>query len=292
MNILLTGASGLIGSALAPALARQGHQVTALRRQADGPGPHWNPPNGALSLEGAAPWDAVIHLAGETIAQRWTPSARIRIRASRVDATRKLSEALSHLPQPPRVMICASAIGYYGDRGEAWLDETSASGTGFLAEICRDWEDATKPLAACGTRVVNLRLGLVLTPKGGALAKMLPFFNWCLGGCIGSGRQYWSWITLADLLQVFSQALNREDLRGPVNAVSPGAVTNAEFTQALAAALQRPAFLPMPSLVVRLALGKMGVETMLASTRVMPEKLIRTEFPFEHPELSEAAFQV
>jgi uncharacterized protein (TIGR01777 family) len=291
MNILVTGASGFIGSALTARLKQSGHRVVPLRRAATiggETGPTWNPDAGEARLESAGPLDAVVHLAGENIAQRWTAEAKRRIRASRVDATRLLCEALARLPQPPRVLVCASAIGFYGDRGDEILDEQSGPGRGFLPEVCQAWEAAADAARQCGIRVVHLRLGIVLARHGGALAKMLPVFRLGLGGRLGSGRQFWSWIALEDLLRVIEFALAEGNLSGPVNAVSPAPVTNAEFTRALARALRRPAWLPMPAGVVKLVFGEMGCETLLAGARVRPARLLESGFAFRFSELDAA----
>ncbi len=293
MNILVTGASGFIGRAVVSRLTQNGHRVLPLRRASAGgeAGPTWNPEIGQIRLDPAGPIDAVIHLAGESIAQRWTPAARARIRSSRVDATRLLSGALARLSQPPRVLVCASATGYYGNRSDEVLYEGSPAGTGFLPEVCRAWEAAAEPARQHGIRVVHLRLGIVLARHGGALAKMLPVFRIGLGGRLGSGRQYWSWISLEDLLRVVELALQEDDcLSGAVNAVSPAAATNADFTRGLARALRCPVSLPMPAFAVGLIFGDMGREALLASARVQPAHLLEGGFVFRFPEL-DATFQ-
>jgi uncharacterized protein (TIGR01777 family) len=294
MNILLTGASGFIGSALISRLSKNGHGVVPLQRTpatGDEAGPHWNPAAGQIHLESAGALDAVVHLAGENIAQRWTPAAKTRIRASRVDATRLLCDALARLPQPPKVLVCASATGFYGDRGEVMLDEKSAPGTGFLPEVCQAWEAAADAARQRSIRVVHLRLGIVLARHGGALAKMLPVFRFGLGGRLGTGRQYWSWITLEDLLRVLELALQEDRLSGAVNAVSPEPVTNEDFNRTLARVLRRPAFLPVPACAVKLLFGEMGREALLASALVRPVRLLESGFEFRFPKLDAALKQ-
>jgi len=293
MNVLVTGASGFIGTALISRLTKNGHHVVPLRRVpavGSEAGPTWNPQAGQIDLEPAGGLDAVVHLAGENIARRWTAATKRRIRASRVDATRLLCEALARLPQPPQVLVCASATGFYGDRGDEVLDETNAAGTGFLAEVCQAWEGAAEPARQCGIRVVHLRFGIVLAGYDGALVKMLPAFRLGLGGRLGTGRQYWSWISLEDLLRVVELALRDDRLRGAVNAVTPKPETNADFTRALARALRRPAFLPVPAFAVNLLFGDMGREALLASARVRPARLLESGFEYRFPQL-DAAFE-
>ena len=290
MNILVTGATGFIGAALVSRLAEGGHRVRRLRRGPRGGDgePTWNPETGQVHLDDALPIDAVIHLAGESIAQRWTPAAKARIRSSRVEATLLLSKALARLSQPPRVMVCASATGFYGDRAGEVLDEQSQPGVGFLAETCRAWEAASDPARQSGVRVVNLRLGIVLARHAGALAKMLPAFRLGLGGRLGSGGQYWSWIALDDLMRVVELALLDDRMNGPVNAVAPQSPTNREFTASLSRALHRPAFLPMPALFARALFGEMAREALLASAQVRPKRLLESGFTFLFPELDAA----
>ena len=290
MNILVTGSTGFIGGALVSRLAEGGHRVMRLRREPTGGdvGPTWNPETGQVHLNDALPLDALVHLAGESIAQRWTPAVKARIRSSRVEATRLLSEALARLPQPPRVMVCASATGFYGDRAGEVLDEQSQPGFGFLAETCRAWEAAADPARLSGVRVVTLRLGIVLARHGGALAKMLPVFRLGLGGRLGSGGQYWSWIALDDLMRVVELALLDDRMNGPVNAVAPQSPTNKEFTASLSRALHRPAFLPVPALFAHALFGEMGREALLASARVRPARLGEAGFTFLFPELDAA----
>ncbi len=290
MNILISGASGLVGSALVPFLTTGGHSVVKLARQPaqGGAAATWNPETGQIDLGRAGSIDAVVHLAGETVAQRWTPDAKRRIRESRIVGTHLLAETLARLPDPPKTMVCASATGYYGDRGDEWLDESSSSGAGFLAEVVRNWEAAAAPAIAGGIRVVHLRFGIVLAGNGGALAKMLPAFRLGLGGCIADGRAFWSWIALDDALGAILHALTTESLSGVVNAVSPDSVTNKEFTRTLGRVLRRPTLVPVPRLGIRMLFGEMGREALLSSFRVKPRKLLESGFKHSHPELEPA----
>ena len=291
MNVLLTGSSGLIGSALAPALSGDGHRVRRLRRAASAAADatSWNPADGAFVAGALDGIDAVVHLAGENIAGgRWTAARKARIRDSRVDGTRRLCEALAALDTPPRVLVAASAIGFYGDRGDALLDESAAPGTGFLPEVSRSWETAAAPARDAGIRVVHLRIGIVLSPAGGALAQMLLPFKLGVGGVLGSGDQYMSWIALDDVVGVVRHALADESLSGPVNTVAPQAVTNREFTRTLGQVLRRPTILPAPAFALRIALGEMADALLLASTRVDPAALRATTFEFRHPQLDGA----
>jgi hypothetical protein len=293
MRVLLTGSSGLVGSALVAVLTAAGHEVVRLVRPAafatvEASLATWNPATGEIDLSRAGSLDAVVHLAGEPIARRWTPEVKKRVRSSRVDGTRLLAEALARLPVPPKVLICASATGFYGDRGDEWLDEQSACGGGFLAEVCQEWEAAASPARERGLRVAHLRIGLALTPKGGALAKMLPAFRLGFGGKLGDGGAYWSWITVDDLLSLIQRALTDEAMHGPVNAVTPHPVTNAEFTQTLGRVLRRPAILPVPRFALEAFFGEMGREALLASFRVKPAKLMDAGFKFRFAELEPA----
>jgi uncharacterized protein (TIGR01777 family) len=290
-RLALTGAGGLIGSALAPFLTTQGHAVVRMVR--GGPvapdAVSWDPERGLIDPAPLEGLDAVIHLAGENIAAgRWTSARKAAIRSSRVEATRRLCEGLAGLRRPPAVLLCASATGAYGARGDERLTETSPRGTGFLAEVCEGWEAATALATQAGIRVVQLRFGLILTPAGGALARMLLPFRLGLGGRIGSGRQYWSWIALDDVLGAARHALASEALRGPVNVVAPAPVTNAEFTQTLARVLRRPALLPVPAAGVRLVLGEMADALLLAGARVAPDRLLDTGYRFRFPDLEGA----
>lgn len=292
MKILLTGASGLIGSALAPFLTTGGHEVVRLVRNGGRRKPGtvaWSPEAGTIDAAGLDGLDAVVHLAGENISGgRWTAARKARIHASRVEGTRLLAETLARLARPPQTLIAASAIGYYGHRHADVVDEDSAPGAGFLADVCREWEAATAPAAAAGIRVVTLRLGVVLSGAGGMLATVRTPFSLGLGGRIGSGEQYLSWVAIDDVLGIVLHALTTPSLSGPVNAVSPHPVTNRVFTATLAEVLGRPALLPVPAAAVRLLFGEMGEELLLASTRVEPQRLLAAEFPFAYPVLEDA----
>jgi uncharacterized protein (TIGR01777 family) len=246
----------------------------------------WNPAQGTIDISGLEGFDAVVHLAGENIASgRWTAARKQRILESRVNGTRLLSGSLAKLQRSPRVLVSSSAIGYYGDRGNAMLTEESAPGSGFLSDVCRSWESATEAASTSGIRVVHVRTGVVLSTGGGALAKMLPPFRMGVGGKIGSGNQYMSWISLHDLCRVYAYAIQTESLRGAVNGVAPSPVTNAEFTKALGASLHRPVLLPMPAFAARLAFGEMADALLLASARVVPKLLENAGFVFEDREI-------
>ncbi len=296
MKIIVTGASGLIGSALVSALLAQAHQVTTLVRreskrhtQTDVDAVPWHPATGEVDAARLVGHDAAVHLAGESIAEgRWTDEKKERIRASRIKSTRLLAETLAQLPTRPATFVCASAIGYYGDRGAEVLTETSAPGADFLAHVCREWEAATEPARAAGIRTVNLRFGVVLSGAGGALAKMLTPFKLGVGGRVGSGQQYMSWIALDDAVGAIEHALTHERVAGPVNVVAPLPVTNAEFTKALGHALGRPTLFPVPAFGLRLALGEMADALLLASARVEPAQLTATGYQFKYPQLDNA----
>ena len=289
MKILVSGSTGFIGSALVPFLTSDGHSVVQLLRKpvaTVNPTLTWDPAAGRLDAAAFEGFDAVVHLAGESIASgRWTAAKKERIRSSRVDATRLLCNALARLGRPPKALICASAIGYYGDRGDEVLREESAPGRDFLAGVCRDWEAACEPAARKGIRVVNLRFGVVLGRGGGALARMLPPFRLGLGGRIGSGRQYMSWIALDDAVGAVQHALATGALRGPANAVAPRAVTNQEFTRTLGRTLGRPTLFPMPAFAARLAFGEMADALLLGSARVEPARLLASGYRFRHGDL-------
>ncbi len=252
----------------------------------------WDPAMGVLDPTALEGFDAVVHLAGENISGRWTAKKKAEIRESRIQSTRLLSEELARLSRPPRVLVSASAVGYYGNRGDESLDESSGSGNDFLAEVCRDWEAATGPAAGKGIRVVCLRFGLVLSPKGGALARMLVPFKFGLGGPIGGGMQFMSWIALDDVTRIVEFALAEPALRGSVNAVAPNAVTNREFTKALGRALHRPTFFPLPAFAVKLLFGEMGETLLLMSQRVQPARLLEGGFSFQFPRLDSALLSV
>jgi uncharacterized protein (TIGR01777 family) len=292
MRVLVSGSRGLIGSALVPFLAAEGHTVTRLVRGPARPGGSeipWGPKQGKLdpgTLEGH---DGVVHLAGENLASgRWTPQRKAELAGSRVKGTRLLAETLAGLAHPPRVMVCASAVGYYGDRGDEILNEESPAGSGFLPDLCREWEAASAPAAQKRIRVVRLRFGVVLSPVGGALKKMLLPFRFGVGGKLGSGRQYMSWIVLDDVLAVIQRVLTDDTLAGPVNAVTPSPVTNQDFTKTLGRVLMRPTIFPVPAFALRTIFGAMADETLLASNRVQPAKLLAAGFAFSHPGLEGA----
>jgi len=297
-TVAVTGSRGLVGSALAPALAAAGHRVLRLvRGAAAAPAApavgarvaRWDPESGALDSSALAGVDAVVHLAGESVAGgRWTEAKKRRIRSSRVDGTRGLAASLARLERPPRVLVSASAVGYYGDRGAELLREGSAPGTGFLAEVCQEWETATEPAARARIRVVRLRIGMVVSRRGGALAAMLTPFRLGAGGPVGGGTQWVSWIAIDDLVGAILHALDTASLAGAVNAVAPEPVQNRELARTLGRVLGRPALLPLPAFAARLLLGQMADELLLASARVEPARLQATGFAFRHPTLEDA----
>ena len=292
MRVAVSGSTGLVGSEVVTVLSAEGHEVVRLVRHAPAPGEktvRWDPEAGVIDAGGLEGCDAVVHLAGENVgAGRWTAARKAAIRDSRVKGTRLLCDALAGLARPPKTLVCASAVGYYGDRGEEVLTEESPPGAGFLPGVCREWEAASAAAAREGIRVVALRIGMVLSPKGGALARMLPLFRAGLGGVLGSGKQYVSWVALDDLTGIVLHALSREELRGPVNAVTPRPVTNRELTEALGKVLSRPTLLPVPSFALRLAVGEMADPLLLASARVAPRRLEETGYRFRFPELRAA----
>jgi uncharacterized protein len=291
MKILITGSNGLVGSSLVPFLTSGGHQVVRLvRRAARSPDEaQWDPDSGLVDLEVCESAEALIHLAGASIAEgRWSTARKQLIRSSRVDATQRLCESLSRLREPPKAFVSASAIGVYGDQGAAVLDEQSPPGAGFLADVVRDWEDASSVARLAGLRVVNLRFGVILDPRGGALKKMLLPFKLGAGGRLGSGQQYMSWVALDDVLAAILHALKSTNLSGALNVVSPQAVTNATYTRALGKALRRPTLFPVPGIAARLAFGEMANELLLSSQRVAPKQLLDSGFEFAWPEINQA----
>ena len=290
-TIAISGASGLVGSVLTQRISARGGQVRPLVRgnAVSKEGIPWQPgqPVRPEDWEGV---DALVHLAGENIASgRWNSARKERLWTSRVEATRALCEGIASAPQRPKVLVCASAIGLYGDRGNETLNESSTPGTGFLAELSQAWEQACEPATAVGVRVVHARFGIILSKEGGALAKMLTPFRLGLGGRVGSGQQFWSWISLADAVRAIEFALERDEVRGPINVVGPAPCTNQEFTRALGQALGRPTIAPLPAFAAKLALGKeMAEGLLLASARVEPRVLLESGFAFEHPDLASA----
>ena len=291
MNILVTGATGLIGTALISLLTQNKNRVIRLVRKTQlAPGEiGWDPYAQTLDIEPLEGLDAVVHLAGENIADgRWTAGKKLRIRESRIQGTRFLAQSLASLFDPPKVLVSVSAIGYYGDRGEELLDEESDPGKGFLADVCREWEAATAPAVIRGIRVVHPRLGIVLSTAGGALARMLPPFRLGIGGRIGSGRQYMSWITIEDLVGVLDYAIHNGSLHGPVNAVSPNPLTNQDFSIMLGRVLSKPSFLALPAFAARIAFGEMADALLLASARVLPTRLKESGYIFQFPEVEGA----
>ncbi len=281
MKIAVTGSSGLVGSALASSLIDSGHDVVRLKRPTQ-----WDPDTGTADPSAFLGVNAIIHLAGENISSgRWTAARKQRIRDSRVKGTNLIAETIARMDAPPQVLVSASAIGYYGDRGDELLREESPPGTGFLADVCREWEAATNAATRKGIRVVHLRTGIALSPKGGALAKMLVPFKLGIGGKIGAGNQYWSWVSLNDVCAAIIHCLQASGVHGAVNVVSPSPVTNIEFTKTLGRVLGRPTISPMPAFAARLALGEMADALLLASARVEPAKLVASRFAFKDREL-------
>lgn len=291
MKVLFSGSHGLVGTALIKSLEVQGHEIFRLVRQL----PHseseieWNPDRYSIAISRLEGFDAVVHLAGESIAEgRWTEEKKRRIRDSRVKGTKLLSDAVANLERPPKSLICASAIGYYGDRGDELLTEESAPGNDFLAGVCVEWEKATELAAEKGIRVVNTRFGIILSKDGGALAKMLTPFRLGIGGRVGSGKQWMSWIVLDDAVGAIEFALANESLRGPVNFVAPNPVRNSEFTKTLGKVLSRPTLFPIPEFGVRLAFGEMADALLLSSQRVEPQRLKTAGYQFRYEVLASA----
>lgn len=288
MEVLISGATGLIGSALAPELEARGHTVRRLTRTPRSEGDiAWDIGTGTIDGD-LAGTDAVVHLAGESIAEgRWTEEKKRRILESRQKGTRLLARKISELPEPPSVMVSVSATGYYGDRGNELLTEESESGDLFLSEVCREWEAAADPAREAGVRVVHPRFGIVLSTEGGALGTTLPIFKLGGGGKVGSGRQYWSWVSFDDVIGAILHLIETDDLSGPVNVVTPDPPTNAEYTRVLGKVLHRPTFFTVPAPAARVMLGGIADELLLASARVEPVRLQETGYSFYHPELEE-----
>lgn len=291
MKIVVSGSTGLIGSALQEALTRRDHTVVPLvrRRPTTGePVIAWDPEHGSIDRAAFEGVDAVVHLAGENVFGRWSPAKKHRIRDSRVLGTRLLADALAGLQRPPATLLAASAIGYYGDRGDEELSEQSAPGEDFLAHVSRDWEAATAPATRAGIRVVNMRFGVVLTAQHGALAKMLPAFRIGLGGPIGSGSQYVSWIALDDVIGAIVHVLEHGDLVGPVNMTAPVPVSSREFARTLGKVLGRPAVVTVPAFALRMAFGAEGAAMLQSGQRVLPTRLLASGFQFARPALEPA----
>ena len=290
MKALVTGASGFIGSALMRALREAGHESVALARRAPRPGAaeiQWDPA-GAIDGTKFSGADAVVHLAGESVAGRWSEARKARILNSRVQGTQTVAASMARATPRPRVLVSASANGIYGDTADRIVTEAQPPGSTFLAEVGRQWENATRAASEAWIRVVMLRIGLVLSGEGGALPRMLPPFRMGVGGRLGDGRQWISCIALEDLLALILHALANESVRGPVNAVAPNPVTNAEFTRALGSVLHRPTLFPVPAFVVRTVFGEMGQELLLASNRALPQAALTSGFQFRYPEIKGA----
>lgn len=289
MKVLVTGSSGLIGSALIESLRSNDHEAIRLQRNDPAEGsPSWDPENGMIDLAGVEDIDAVVNLAGENIATgRWNDRKKSRILSSRIKGTKLLAEYFSALDHKPRVIVSASAVGFYGDCGQELVDENNGPGSGFLADVCKQWEAAAS-VGDAGIRVANVRLGMVLSAAGGALKKMLTPFKMGLGGVIGSGKQYISWVSIDDVVETIQYIIANDSMRGPINLVSPNPASNREFTKTLGRVLHRPTIFPMPALAARIAFGEMANELLLASTRAMPKKLTDSGYKFRHPELRDA----
>jgi uncharacterized protein (TIGR01777 family) len=291
MKILISGSHGFIGSAVHRSLEQRGCQLLRLIRQtqiAHSDEVFWSLPDSFIDHSKLTDLDAVIHLAGENIFGRWNEKKKQAIHDSRVKSTAFLAQTLAAMEHKPKVLICASAIGYYGDRGEHECIETAEAGDSFLSTVCRQWEQAAKPASEAGIRVVNLRFGVVLGKEGGSLAKMLPAFKMGMGGPLGDGQQWVSWVSIDDVVRAVEFSLNNENLSGPVNVVSPHPVRNKEFAQAIGQALHRPEVVPVPKRMLKFMFGEMADETVLASTKVLPHKLQTEDFRFAHPDLREA----
>ncbi|HXT62205.1 MAG TPA: TIGR01777 family oxidoreductase [Pyrinomonadaceae bacterium] len=290
MKIAIAGASGLVGAALIPELEAENHDIVRLVRSSPKADEiEWHPNQDSVDASRLEGFDAIINLAGENVAEgRWTEEKKRKIHDSRVHGTHLISEAIVKLTNKPRVFLCASATGIYGDRGDEVLDEQSESGGGFLAGVCREWEKATEPARNAAVRVVNLRFGPILARVGGMLEKMLTPFKMGLGGKVGSGKQYISWVTIEDAVAAMKLALTDESIRGPVNVVSPKPVTNERFTRVLGEVLSRPTVMAMPAFAARLAFGEMADEMLLVSQRVMPKRLQAAGYQFQYSDLESA----
>lgn len=289
LRIAVTGATGLVGSALVPFLIGAGHSVLALSRRGGDGRIEWDPEHGRLDAAALEGVDAVIHLAGSTVAKRWNAARKREILSSRVDSTRLLSTVLASLRRPPRVLVTASGIGWYGPQtDDIARDETAPAGTDFLAEVCRAWEAAADPARAAGIRTVHVRIGMVLSARGGALAAMLPAFRCGVGGPIGGGQQWQSWIHLDDLIAVLHHAVMDHSMSGPLNAVAPGAVRQGEFAATLGRVLRRPAFAPLPGFLVSLLFGEMGRSLLLGGIRAAPTRLTAAGFTHRFADLEAA----
>jgi hypothetical protein len=294
MKVLITGSSGMIGAALAESLVANGHEVIRLRRQKlTDDSPMWDPENGVIDLADVRDINAVVHLAGENVAKgRWNSQKKGRILHSRVMGTKLLADYFSAADYKPDIFVSASAIGVYGNRGDELVDETSEPGSGFMADVCKQWEAATASASDAGIRVAHARIGVVLSTRGGALKTMLLPFKLGLGGVFGTGKQFMSWVSLDDVVGMIQFLIAHNSLQGPVNLVAPNAVSNREFTKTLGRALHRPTIFSLPAFVARMAFGEMADELLLASTRVLPKKLIDSGYQFLHPELEEAFEQM
>jgi len=291
LRIAVSGATGLIGGALAQRLTGEGHEVIPLVRRSPRPSERaiaWDPRRGTIDRAALEGFDAVVHLAGENVFGRWTAAKKQRIRESRVAGTRLVSETIASLARPPRVLLAASAVGYYGDQGATELTEQSPGGDDFLADVARDWEAATAPARQRGVRVANLRFGVVLARSGGALAKMLPAFRLGLGGPIGSGAQYFPWIALEDALGAILHVLATPSLSGPINVTAPHPVTQLEFVRTLGRVLRRPAALPVPRFALGLVFGREAAAMMASGQRVSPARLVAAGYRFRFGELEPA----
>lgn len=291
MNILITGPTGLLGNALIEKIQKRGDSFTGLTRSSSklykSQG-YWDPDNGEIDLDSLEGHEAVINLAGESITGRWTPEKKRRIQSSRLLSSELLANSLLKLKSKPSVVVAASAVGFYGDRGDEVLTEESGPGEGFFPDLCVKWEAAFEPLVEAGIRVVNIRIGVVLSKDGGALKEMLMPFKLGLGGRIGDGRQYWSWIAIDDVVGAVFHCIENKEVKGPVNIVAPGSVTNNEFTNDLGEVLGRPTVLPLPAFVARAIFGEMADEALLSSVRVEPQKLLDTGYDFMYVRLSDA----